>query len=186
MWSFCRDLEIHLYFKIPDYLIRFIFEQRIWFVIIPFRDNGKSQSLTKFLVDHLSRPLASSLVLLCASLLHSVGLIFSAHSPHNLLFLLHCLLEIFALTSSIHKGIIFVAIRRTSVSLFKCSPLSSSPCHLMGNHANLSPETSIQLFFFSFLFQVFVIFSDCSNVANAAISWCHYYFSSYVFFSHSL
>ena len=99
VWSSGRDYGIRLYHKIPEELVRRILQDRFWIVHIPFVCMAKLQFLAQFPVDHLARPVVSSLVTFCANLLYSLilWLIVSSLLPHNLHLLCCCSLSIHAL-----------------------------------------------------------------------------------------
>ena len=68
VWSRLGDLVIRLYLKLPEKIMRLIFQNRFCVVRIPFIRMVKFQFLAQFPVDHLSH---SVLYSFWANLLHS-------------------------------------------------------------------------------------------------------------------
>ena len=91
VWSSVWDKVIRLYVKVPYEFMCIIFSDRCWVGHIPFVHMVKSKFLAHFPVDHLAHPIMSSLYS-CANLLHSLKLIVSSQSPHNLHLLFCCVL----------------------------------------------------------------------------------------------
>ena len=71
VWSSDLDKGICLYLKIPVNFMRLILQDGLWFGRIPFGGIVKFQFLAQFPVDYHPHPVVSSLLLFCASLLHS-------------------------------------------------------------------------------------------------------------------
>ena len=64
VWSSDRDLGIRLYVTIPYEFLCRIFQDRYWFMHIPFGRMEKFELVTQFPVDYLVHLVVSSLILI--------------------------------------------------------------------------------------------------------------------------
>ena len=99
VWFSCQVYVICLYLKIPENLVRLVFQNTFWLVHIPFSSMVEFPFLAQFPVDHFPHSVVVCVIFPCSYLLHSLTCkIISSLSPHNLHLIFRCRLSIFALT----------------------------------------------------------------------------------------
>ena len=118
-----EHIYIYIYiYRWPVFISKFqrsvwiIFQDKFWFVHIPFVHMVKLNSLHDSQLISLPTQLCQVLYSFCASLLHSL-IMWLIVSPHNIHLLFSCVLPILALIWMVHMAVFWDAIRRYSVSL---------------------------------------------------------------------